>query len=56
VERSSGKYPRAIAPVERGMVDVHRLITHRFPLEQAAEVFEPVASLRDGVVKAMIEV
>lgn len=49
-------YPRAIALVERGLVDVRALITHRFPLEQAAEGFELVASLQDGVVKAMIEV
>jgi L-iditol 2-dehydrogenase len=49
-------YPRAIALVERGLVDVRRLITHCFPLERAAEGFELVASLQDGVVKAMIEV
>jgi len=49
-------YPRAIALVERGRVDVRRLITHRFPLERAAEAFELVASLQDGVVKAMIEI
>jgi L-iditol 2-dehydrogenase len=49
-------YPRAIALVARGAVDVRRLITHRFPLERAAEGFELVASSRDGVVKAMVEV
>jgi threonine dehydrogenase-like Zn-dependent dehydrogenase len=49
-------YPRSIALVERGLVDVRRLITHRFPLERAAEAFELVASLRHGVCKAMIEI
>jgi L-iditol 2-dehydrogenase len=49
-------YPRAIALVEHGLVDVRTLVTHRFPLEQAGEAFELVASLRDGVVKAIIEV
>lgn len=49
-------YPRAIALVERGLIDVRTLITHRFPLERAAEAFELVASLQEGVVKAMIEV
>lgn len=49
-------YPRAIALVERGIVDVRSLVTHRFPLEQAGEAFELVASLRDGVVKAIVEV
>jgi L-iditol 2-dehydrogenase len=48
-------YPRAMRLVERGVVDARALITHRFPLERAAEAFELVASLRDGVVKAMIE-
>jgi L-iditol 2-dehydrogenase len=54
--RMKDVYPRAIALVERGIVDVRRLVTHRFPLERAAEGFELVASLRDGVVKALIEV
>jgi len=49
-------YPRAIALVERGVVDVRALISHRFPLERTAEAFELVASVQDGVVKAMIEV
>lgn len=54
--RMKDVYPRAIGLVERGIVDVRRLVTHRFPLEGAAEGFELVASLQDGVVKAMIEV
>jgi L-iditol 2-dehydrogenase len=54
--RMKDVYPRAIALVGRGIVDVRRLVTHRFPLEGAAEGFELVASLQDGVVKAMIEV
>lgn len=48
-------YPRAIALVERGLVDVRTLVTHRFSLEQATEAFDLVASLKDGVCKAMIE-
>jgi len=48
-------YPRAIGLVERGIVDLDSIITHRFPLERAAEAFDLVASLEDGVVKAMIE-
>ena len=49
-------YPRAIALVERGVMDARTLVTHRFPLERAAEASELVASLQEGVVKAMIEV
>ena len=47
--------PRAIALVTAGHVDLEALITHRFPLEQASSAFELVASLGDGVSKAIIE-
>lgn len=49
-------YGRAVALLRRNVVDVRRLITHRFPLERAAEAFALVASLQDGVVKAMVEI
>ncbi len=32
------------------------MVTHRFPFERTAEAFELVAGLRDGVLKAMIEI
>jgi L-iditol 2-dehydrogenase len=48
-------YRRAMALVEAGIVDVRALLTHRFPLERAAEAFELVATVGDGVVKAMID-
>lgn len=51
-----GVYERAVPLVERDEVDVHRIITHRFPLERAAEAYELIASLDDGVVKALIEI
>jgi L-iditol 2-dehydrogenase len=49
-------YPRAIALVERGVVDLSKFLTHRFPLERAADAFELVATFSDGVVKAMIDI
>jgi len=54
--RAKHVYPRAIALVERGVVDVRRLVTHHFPLQRAAEAFELLTSLQDGIVKAMIEI
>lgn len=46
-------YPRAIRLVEAGVIDVRSLVTHRFPLEQAAQAFA-VAQKRDGL-KVLVE-
>lgn len=54
VRRMKHTYPRAIELVSRGLVDVRSLVTHRFPIEQAAEAFE-VAQRREGL-KVIIEV
>jgi L-iditol 2-dehydrogenase len=56
VRRMKHTYPRAIAMVRDGLIDVQSMVTHRFPLERAAEAYELVASYKDGVVKAIIEV
>jgi L-iditol 2-dehydrogenase len=53
VHRMKHTYPRAIELVSRGLVDVHSLITHRFPLVKAAEAFA-VAQRREGI-KVIIE-
>lgn len=54
VRRMKHTYPRAIELVSKGLVDVRSLVTHRFPLEQAAEAFR-VAERREGL-KIIIEV
>ncbi|MGD8406005.1 MAG: zinc-binding dehydrogenase [Anaerolineales bacterium] len=54
VRRMKHTYPRAIELVSRGLVDVRSLVTHRFPIDQAAEAFE-VAQRREGL-KVIIEV
>jgi len=55
VRRMKHTYPRAMALVEQGLVDVRSLITHRFPLAAAREAFELVAARADGVIKALLE-
>lgn len=48
-------YPRAIALLAAGRVDVQSLITHSYPLEQANEAFELVFNCRDNVLKTSID-
>ncbi len=54
VRRMKLTYPRAIALVKQNMVDLGRLITHRFPLEQGEEAFRLVENYADGVIKAVV--
>jgi L-iditol 2-dehydrogenase len=51
--RMNAVYPRAIALVERGLVDVDSLTSHRYPLAQVGEAFA-VAAARTGL-KVMVE-
>ena len=54
VRRMKHTYPRAIDLVSKGLVDVRSLVTHCFPLDQAAEAFQ-VAQRREGL-KVIIEI
>jgi L-iditol 2-dehydrogenase len=51
--RMKHAYPRAIRLVERGLVDVGSLVTHRFPLAEFEQAFS-VAQRRDGL-KVILE-
>ncbi len=51
--RMKHTYPRAIRLVERGLIDVRSLVTHRFPLKESAQAFS-VAQGRQGL-KVIIE-
>jgi len=52
--RMKHTYPRAIRLAESGRVDLHRLISHRFPLKSIAEAFRLNSAYADEVVKVMI--
>jgi L-iditol 2-dehydrogenase len=56
VRRMKHTYPRAIRLAESGMVDLHTMISHRFPLEKTPEAFAMNLAYQDRVIKAMIEV
>ncbi len=47
-------YPRAIALVASGRIDVTTMVTHRVSLEQTPEVFKALANNEPGYVKALI--
>jgi L-iditol 2-dehydrogenase len=56
IRRMKHTYPRAIRLVQSATVDLEPLATNRFPLERVQEAFQTVASYRDGVLRAMIQV
>ncbi len=47
--------PRALQMVERGLVDVGGLVSHRFPLERAPEAFQLNVRYEDNVTKVIID-
>ncbi|MHC4562426.1 MAG: zinc-dependent alcohol dehydrogenase [Planctomycetota bacterium] len=56
VRRQNRMTGPALDLVASGRVDVARLVTHHFGLDQAAEALEMVLGYRDGVIKAMMHV
>jgi D-xylulose reductase len=55
VFRYAHMYPKAIALIESGSIDVKPLITDRLPFERAVEAFEIAASRKPTTIKVMIE-
>jgi L-iditol 2-dehydrogenase len=53
VRRMKHTYPRAIALAVAGRVDLRSVVTHRFPLAEAAKAFETAASR--GGLKVLVE-
>lgn len=53
--RYANTWPRAIRLVESGVIDLKRLVTHRFNLEEATKAFETSADPKSGAIKVMIQ-
>ncbi|KAJ5114369.1 Polyketide synthase enoylreductase [Penicillium alfredii] len=52
--RYSNTWPRAIRLVQNGVIDLRKLVTHRFALEDALKAFETAANPRTGAIKVQI--
>ncbi|KOS18940.1 L-arabinitol 4-dehydrogenase [Escovopsis weberi] len=53
--RYSNTWPRAIRLVESGVIDLSKMVTHRFELEDAVKAFETAADPKSGAIKVMIQ-
>lgn len=53
--RYCNTWPRAIRLVESGVIDMTKLVTHRFQLEDALKAFETSADPKSGAIKVQIQ-
>lgn len=54
VRRQNGCMQKTLDMIDRGVLAVEDMITHRFSFEDTPAAFDMVAEYRDGVIKAMI--
>ncbi|MBN1480910.1 hypothetical protein EH223_00385 [candidate division KSB1 bacterium] len=54
VRRSLRMYDRVLGLMDKGAIDVKKMITHHFPLHESQAAFELVDAYRDGAVKVII--
>jgi len=53
--RYANTWPRAIRLVQSGIIDMSKLVTHRFDLEDAVQAFETAADPKTGAIKVQIQ-
>ncbi|KAI8298725.1 L-arabinitol 4-dehydrogenase [Colletotrichum sp. SAR11_59] len=53
--RYCNTWPRAIRLVESGVIDLSKLVTHKFKLENALDAFETARDPKTGAIKVMIQ-
>jgi L-iditol 2-dehydrogenase len=56
IRRQNRMQGEAVELVGSGKARLDFMVTHRFPLERAAEAFDLVADYRDGVIKAVVTI
>ncbi|KAL1963912.1 hypothetical protein VTN77DRAFT_7718 [Rasamsonia byssochlamydoides] len=52
--RYCNTWPKAIRLVKNGVIDLRKLVTHRFRLEDAVKAFETAANPKTGAIKVQI--
>lgn len=53
--RYCNTWPRAIRLIENGVIDLQKLVTHRYKLEDAIEAFKTAADPKTGAIKVQIQ-
>jgi L-iditol 2-dehydrogenase len=53
--RYCNTWPRAIRLVQAGLIDMKKLVTHRFDIEDAVKAFETAADPKTGAIKVQIK-
>lgn len=53
--RYANQWPKAIRLVKNGVIDLRRLVTHRFGIEEAVEAFKTAADPKTGAIKVQIQ-
>jgi len=53
--RYANTWPRAIRLLKSGLIDLKKLITHRFPLEDAINAFKTASDPKTGAIKVLIQ-
>ncbi|ORY15762.1 sorbitol dehydrogenase-like protein [Clohesyomyces aquaticus] len=53
--RYCNTWPKAIRLVKSGIIDMKKLVTHRFKLEEAVEAFKTAADPKTGAIKVQIQ-
>lgn len=53
--RYANTWPRAIRLVSNGVIDMKKLVTHRYNLEEAVEAFKTASDPKTGAIKVQIQ-